>query len=81
MAKSQSSTALAQRWVTDEKFDYSNWVTGFPDTGKPLWSMRTRPEMRTPKADFATLAFAPDRWIDAEGAQLKGFACEWEQRP
>lgn len=69
------------RWVTDEKFDYSNWAKGFPDTGKPLWSMRTRPEMRNPEADFAALAFAPNRWIDAEGVQLKGFVCEWEQQP
>jgi len=69
------------RWVTDETFDYSNWARGFPDTGKPLWSMRTRPEMRTPDADFTALAFAPNRWIDAEGAQLKGFVCEWEEQP
>ncbi len=59
----------------------STRAKGFPDTGKSLWSMRTRPEVREPKADFAALAFAPNRWIDAEGVQLKGFVCEWEQQP
>ncbi len=66
------------QWVTDEDADYTNWANGFPDTTKSLWSMRTRPDRRSVSSDFAALAFAPHRWIDAEGTQLKGFICEWD---
>ena len=58
--------------------EFLNWARGHPDTTKPLWSMRIRVERRQPEANFAALGFAPNRWIDAEGLQLKGFVCEWE---
>lgn len=65
-------------WVTGEDVTFLNWARGHPDTTKPLWSMRIRVERRQPEANFAALGFAPNRWIDAEGQQLKGFVCEWE---
>ncbi|MEE8469258.1 MAG: transglutaminase domain-containing protein [Planctomycetota bacterium] len=66
-------------WVTGEDVTFLNWARGHPDTTKPLWSMRIRVERREPEANFAALGFAPNRWIDAEGEQLKGFVCEWER--
>lgn len=78
---SQDAPDSPWQWVTGERLEYSNWARGFPDPSKPLWSMRIRPEVRSPQADYAALPFAPNRWIDAEGEQLKGFVCEWEGSP
>ncbi len=65
-------------WVTGEPTQYTNWAKGHPDPMRPLWSRRVRPAVRTPRANYAALGFAPIWWVDAAGDNLFGFVCEWE---